>query len=544
MPEKSSSLQIGYYIDLALKHRWLLIIPFCLAMVVGIYFAITLPKIYKASTLIFVEPQRVPEDFVRSIVATDIDSRINTIQQQILSRTNLEKIIKKFDLFTRTELDKLFMEEKVTNVRKRIEIDISKTRHGLDTFSISFQDTDPEIAMNVANGLATLFIDENLKVREAHALGTSDFLESELQAMRLRLKVVEANLRDYRKAHMGELPEQIESNLRMLENLQQQLSDRQEQLGDERNRLITLRNQMTARNSLLAAVNPIVSEDSPTTDAMTLPQLKRQLANLRTTYTDRHPDVIRLKDMIEDREVNSANRQSPLPETATNTAIDARQQAYTDETMVDLINQKRETELEIRDLEKGILKLNQQIQVYKRRIEQTPQREEELLSLNRDYSNIQESYNSLLNRKLEAEIAVNMEKKQKGEQFRIIDYARKPQKPVSPDLRHLFMLAVAAGLGLGGGLVFLLDFFDNSLKRPETLETDLGVPVLATVPKIHGRKDIRRRRFSAVMTSLGLIVAMGLFGGFAVLIFKGIEPILEFVQKFAGPYIMDIKNLI
>jgi hypothetical protein len=170
-------------------------------------------------------------------------------------------------------------------------------------------------------------------------------------------------------------------------------------------------------------------------------------------------------------------------------------------------------------------------------VERTPKREEELLALRRDYSNIQESYNSLLNRKLEAEIAVNMEKKQKGEQFRIIDPAIVPHKPISPDMRRLFMVVLAAGLGLGAGLIFLLDFLNSSLKDPEKFEDDLGVVVLATIPKVYQKKDLRLKRLNQVLTAFSILVAACLLAGFAVLVFNGVEQTMEAVR----PYMVFLK---
>jgi hypothetical protein len=154
------------------------------------------------------------------------------------------------------------------------------------------------------------------------------------------------------------------------------------------------------------------------------------------------------------------------------------------------------------------------------------------MALKRDYVNTQESYNSLLNRKLEAEIAVNMEKKQKGEQFRIIDRATLPRKPVSKDMRKLFLFSVAAGLGLGGGLIFLLDFLNPSLKQPKDYQSELGLLVLATIPKLLSPKDKILRRLNRGLTAISLVFAAGLTVGFGLLILKGVNPMMEIVRAY------------
>jgi hypothetical protein len=175
-------------------------------------------------------------------------------------------------------------------------------------------------------------------------------------------------------------------------------------------------------------------------------------------------------------------------------------------------------------------------------VERTPQREQELLTLKRDYENTQESYNSLLNRRLEAEIAVNMEKKQKGEQFSIMESAEVPLVPVSPNMKIIFMLSFIFGLHIGPGLIFLRDYFNTSLKDPNDFESDLGVSVLATIPKIYRKKDIRLKRLNRFLTGVSILVAVCLFAGFGVLAFLGVEPTMELVQNL--PELWENNNLL
>jgi len=532
--QREEAFKPEYYVELALKHRWLIIIPFCLAMIVGIALVFMLPRTYEASTLILVRPQRVPEKYVSSIVSTDIESRINTISQQIMSRTNLEKVINQFNLFSDPGQENMFMEDKIANLRKRIDIKVetpqNRRNQNADAFSISFTGEDPGQVMRVTNGLATFFIDENLKVREAQAVSTGDFLDDELEAMRGRLVVVENRLEDYRKTNMGALPEQLETNLRMLDRLQSQLNDKTAALHDENARIASLENQIEANRQILAESGASVTEGGDTVD---IEQLRAQLASLQSSYTDNHPDVIRLKAKIaelEKKNQNDESKTSPrMPRRVSrDPAVLMIQKSLDEQT-----RQLSESKLAVKNLGMEISKINGQIRDYQQRVEQTPKHEQELLTLQRDYKNIQESYNSLLNRKLEAEIAVNMEKKQKGEQFSIIDPARLPEKPVSPNMRRLFLLVLAAGLGCGAGLVMLLDFFDTSLRKPEYFEDDLGIPVLATVPRILQPKELRLRRLNRILTGVSIIVALGLLAGFATLTLKGPEMTIEAVRSLA-----------
>jgi uncharacterized protein involved in exopolysaccharide biosynthesis len=304
--------------------------------------------------------------------------------------------------------------------------------------------------------------------------------------MKKRLVETEKKVRDYRQRYMGELPEQLETNLRVIDRLQMQLNEKQISMRDERNRLTILENQIK-ESQQLAGIGEGPLDVETSTD---LNRLRLKLEDMRSRYTDSHPDVIRLKNRIL---------------------------------------------VEIKNLESEINKIIKDINFYQQRVEKTPRREEELSSLMRDYKLIQDSYNSLLNRKLEAEIAVNMERKQKGEQFRILDSARSPNKPVSPDMKKLFLIVTFAGLSIGCGLVLLLDYLDTSLRQPEEYEAELEIPVIATIPRVLHPSDIRGQRFNFAFSVFSIMIAGVLFAGFAVLtIIKGVDPTLEYVRRFVS----------
>ncbi len=494
MRNPAETIKPEQIIEIILRQRWYIIIPFCLSMMAGIYFALTLPKVYSASTLILLQPQRVPANYVQSIVSVDLDSRINTLSQQILSRTNLEKIIHEFQLYSGPNFEKMFMEDKIGSMRKKIIVDVTSTRRNTNAFSISFKGKNPEKTMKVTNALANYFIGENLKTREAQAMGTSDFLNDELSIMRKRLEEVEQALKDYREKYMGGLPEQLESNLRILDRMQEQLGERRQNLADAKNRLIEIENGISQAQSLQP------TGEIGTGDTLNLDQLNAQLKQLKTRYTDQHPDIIRLKERIADLE-----KEPKVP--VHNRPVHNRQ-------MEDI---KRE----IKTLEGDILAIQKQINIYENSVEETPKREQELLSLRRDYDNINENYNSLLERKLEAELAVNLEKKQQGEQFRILDPAKMPQRPSEPDMKKLFMIFIAAGLGIGGGLVFLLEYLDTSFRKADDIESYLDLPVLATVPVVLHPQNVRMKRLNQALSIFSVIMAIVLLAGFTLVSLKG-----------------------
>ena len=219
-------------VEIIVRRRWLILIPLCLTLTLGLVATLTADKTYKASTLILVQQQSVPTEYVRSVVTSSINQRINTISQQILSRSNLEKIIDQFGLYE--DNPAMYLEDKIAGMRKRINVRIERARHGAEAFSISFQGSDPRKVMRIANTLASFFMDENLKVREAQAIGTSEFLDAELEKTRRRLEERERKLSEYRGKYLGGLPDELETNLRTLDRLQEQLAGKNELLRESR----------------------------------------------------------------------------------------------------------------------------------------------------------------------------------------------------------------------------------------------------------------------------------------------------------------------
>jgi polysaccharide chain length determinant protein (PEP-CTERM system associated) len=527
---QSEGLNIGYYLALVSRRRWFIIVPFCLAMIVGMALTVTLPKMYEASTLILVQAQRVPEKIVSPVVDGYVEGRISTLSQQIMSRSNLERVIGKFKLFSDPGFAEMLAEDKIASLRKRIKVEIgdSKARKvTADSFSILFQDSDPQTAMKVTNGLATFFIDENLKARESMAVGTTDFLDAELDSMRKRLEDQEEILKKFREQHMGELPEQLSSNLSVLEGLNQQLSRKEESLRSARLSLASLEKDISlsreggAQSAGQAQTVGRVSEEN-----MSVEQLQERLALMKDSYTDQHPDVLRLKARIERRA-----KEPPADSTAESGG--SAERSLSVKLNRDMERQKNALLASIRVIEDDMARLNRSIRDYQRRIEIIPKREQELLTLRRDYDNIRASYNSLSNRKLEADIAVNMEKKQKGEQFYVIDVAQVPERPISPKLPQLFGTTVAVGLALGAGLVFMLEMMDKTVRRLDKLEEEVGLPVLAMMPRIFTSADRKQHRMTMAATTVSIVVALALTAAFAMLVFIGVEPTLDLVRYYA-----------
>jgi polysaccharide chain length determinant protein (PEP-CTERM system associated) len=504
------------------RRRWLIAIPCVLAGLGAAAWARFQPDLYRSETLILVVPQRVPDNYVRSTVTTRLQDRLQSINAQILSRTRLERIILDFDLYPEMRRTN-FMETVVDVMRRNINPQIVKG----DSFRISYVSTDPHQAMRVTERLASLYIDESLKDREVLAEGTNQFLESQLQDARQRLIEHEKKLEEYNRQHAGELPTQMTSNLQALNGAQMQLQAIVDSLNRDRDRRLNLERMVVELTSQIgaSATEPDTATGSSAAvirTGVSNPQLeaaRTQLRELELRLKPAHPDIARAKKVVEELE-QKAGAELAARELAalTGKPVDAKSVPNANDPVRRLRTVREEIDAldqQLASKEKEEVRLHGVIAEYQRRVEATPTRESELIELTRDYSTIQTMYRSLLAKNEEAKISADLERRQIGEQFKVIDPARLPQKPFSPDRFRIALLGIAFGLALGGGIAALLEYRDTTLKTDEDVLVALALPVLALVPVIRSdgeRRQQRRRHFvvslASVATLLVSIVAM------------------------------------
>jgi len=535
--QHAATLKPDQILEIIIRRRWFILIPVCIALTAGFFYTLKAPKTYMASTTILIQPQKVPTDYVQSIVTADPQQRINTISQQILSRTNLENIIKQFGLFA--DAKNMYPEDKINSMREQVVVTQKSSRYqSTEAFAISFTGGNPEIVMNVANKLAGFFMDENLKARELQAIGTSDFLESELEKIKIKLEGREKAIADYRATYIGGLPGELETNLRTLDRLQLQYSDGLNSLRDMRNDVALLKTQISSLREMEKSGRTTLNPDGTIAAIQALSPLeqkyeldKRQLDEFLVKYTAQHPEVIKLTKSVADlktkveKEKQEKGRGSP--DSNTSNSLSSNNSAIFQHEFT-----LKRMENEINNLKANIKQIKETTQVYQKRVEDTPKREQELQSIQRDYNNIKASYNSLLARGLEAELAVNMEKKQKGEQFRILDYARLPEKPIKPDVRMLLMLSLLTGFGFGGGLIFLLEFLNPTLRREEQIEEEIGLPILASIPPLEQPGAEKKRWHELIAFFIVFVYVLTILIPFVFFYLKGINKTLDFIQTF------------
>ncbi|SMC26411.1 polysaccharide chain length determinant protein, PEP-CTERM locus subfamily [Desulfacinum hydrothermale DSM 13146] len=505
-------LDLEPYVDMAWRRKWWILIPTLLGLAVGLVVLQVSPKIYRASTLILVEPQRIPTGYVRPTVTQDVASRLRTISEQVNSRTNLERIIEEFKLYRKPE-DRV--QDLISKIRRKINtwrhgeeaavkkeeeavatadlvgklrsrISINVDRSG-SSFRISFRWHDPTTAAAVTNAIASQFIEQNLKVREEMAMGTTAFLKNEVEKLRRDLAEREKEVEDFKQKHMGMLPDQLESNLNILNQLQQELTTLQQRIDEQKKQELLLQDRIqdlkAGRLSPSSAV--VAGERQKTPEAQQLEALEEKLKQARVRYTEKHPDVIALKRTIERlrQEVARVGVYVQGDDLEGQGRLSPRQ-------ILELQLEKLRQEMEANEVQLSALK--EQIAQYRERVEKTPAVGLQLGNILRDYNTVRSRYSSMVAKLLDAQMAEELEKRQKGEQFRILDPAVAPSQPVEPDAKKVMTLAVVLGLGLGGGLAYALELLDPRFYRPEEVESYLNTRVLVSLPGLKDEDDKRR----------------------------------------------------
>ena len=473
------------------------------------------PELYRSETLIMVIPQRVPDAYVKSTVTATVEDRLPSISNQILSRSRLERTINDFNLYS-DERRGGIMEDIVQRMRG----DILVRLEGQDSFRVSYVSRDAQTAQKVTARLASLYIEENLRDRENLAEETNLFLESQLDEAKNRLIEYEKRLEAYRRQHAGELPSQLEGNLQAIRSAQLQLQSVSESINRGRERRLLIERQI-ADTEMFPEPTPAVvvapPREEPATAARQLEAVEAQLDLQRLRYTADHPTVRALERTIRDLKVKvEEEARAPKPpeeKKPVSPAELARQKRVYDlRAELDVIDHQLATS------QAEETRLKQVVASYQSKVEVVPTRESELVELTRDYSTLQAAYASLLTKREDSKIAANLERRQIGEQFRILDPASLPERPYNQARRIGIMASGAiAGLVIGLLIVGLREYRNLTLRDEPDVVRILSLPVLALVPEMRSRRERRSQRIRtlaanvtagvALLGAVGLIVA-------------------------------------
>lgn len=499
------------------RRKWLGIIVFLLPLTAATAVIMALPDLYQSTALVMIERQQVPEAFVRSTVTSELEIRLHTISQEILSRSRLESLITRMGLYPDLKGPGT-SEQAVERMRRDIRLDLrgaDANRGGMTTaFALSYRGRDPQTVAVVTNTLASFYIEENLKARERQATGTSEFLKVQLNDAKRRLDEQEARMGELQRRYLGELPQQLQGNLATLDSFNAQLRIN----NDNQIRMAERRDQVAGQ---LAQAK--LNSGGPEPDEVRLARLQQELITLRMKYTDRWPDIIRIKDEIERLKKDMAE---PKPK------VDPKAVAGPPTPEVARLQDTlRSIETELRLAKQDEQRLRQGIVAYQARLDNAPKREQEYLDATRDYQGTRELYQTLSRKYDDAQLAESMEQRQKGEQFRILDSALPSSTPAAPRRSRLLVASLALSFVLGAGSMVLMELLDTSFHSSRDLRAYTTVPVLVNIPRIVTEADARRSRWRFRLAAVGVLAAIVVVGGSSYLLAHGNEQLAQLLSR-------------
>jgi polysaccharide chain length determinant protein (PEP-CTERM system associated) len=461
------------------------VIPTVLLPILAYVGSLWIPNRYTSKTSVLVEQQKVPDAFVKPVVAEELNQRLATMQEQILSRTRLQPIMERFSLY-KSDVGKASTEELLDRMRKALSVsavkaDFGDRTGGLPGFYISFTADDPRVAQQVCAEITSMFVSENLRVREQHAQGTTEFLRGQVEAAKRNLDDQDSKLATFKTKYISQLPGDEQTNLAMLNSLNGRLDAINQAIAQAQQQKTYLDGMLARQIAEQKSTNVEGGIGAPIDLEKKRNELQAQLLDLQTKYTADHPDVIKTKSLLAQLDKKIASATAAGNDASTSTTKD-------------LASEPREitqTRLAIRQNEEIIKAKTQQqdqiqkeIRVFQGRVSASPLVEEQFKVLTRDYQSAQVFYEDLLKKQRESEMATDLERKQQGEQFRVLDPPSLPEKPTFPNRLNFALGGLAGGLCLGGGLVFLLELKDQSFRTEPDVIAMLKLPVLVSIPRI------------------------------------------------------------
>jgi polysaccharide chain length determinant protein (PEP-CTERM system associated) len=466
--------------------------------------AAVLPNKYESYTTILVEPQTISERLVEAgLESSDLNNRLHLMTIQILSRSRLSKVIDEFGLYPE-ESEEMTREEVIELMREDVRVEpvlpelergiLSRNREiEINTFRLFFQHEEAKTSAAVANRLANDFIDQHIKERVSVSSDTEEFIDAELGHLATAIQALEARIAEVKEANAGRLPEDLMANQRMLERAVDSIRIVERELAEARS------DEAFYGQQALSSAG-ILSPNDPVSPGRRLQALELLLNEHRSRgFTDKHPDIIAAQAEMEvlRKQLGSEEpAQDDLPLTF------AQQNAEAE---------RRRAALRVAAAQKELGRLNAQIEAIQARLAATPRVAEQLDGLQREYEHLFSSYQEFSQKGLEAGVAANMERRQKGEQFRVLEVAFAAPDPVFPNRPLIVIVSSLFGLVLGGAVAFLLESADTSFHDPRTLQEFLRIPVLASIPGILLESDQvgrRRRRVRNAFATVAIVAAV------------------------------------
>ena len=508
-PRQSESFGLELLLALWGRRKWIAVLVFTAVLAAAVSITVSLPDLYRATATVLVETQHVSEDLVRSSVSAELETRLQTIREDVMSRARLGDLITRLGLYPDLRAKGVAFDAIIERMRKDVDLDLNSasaagTRAPTIAFAIKYTGRNPQTVAQVANMLASLYVAENTRIREGQAVRTAEFLKTQLAEVKNELDAQERRASEFNLSHIGELPQQVSANLASLERLNTQLrlnGENQVRAMDRRERL---ERQLT---ELASAPATIAADQANASVPEQLTKLKQQLEQLRKKYTDQYPEVIRVQAELEDLERQISDRAAVTTSPAAKPPATA---APSLDPRARLLQAIADDDAELAALKNEETAFRQAIASYEQRVENVPRREEELATLSRDSASTKERYESLLKRYEEAQLASSLEQGQKVEQFRILDAAIPPREPTAPSRTRLFAIGFCLAIGLAIGSVLLVEKLDTAFHNIDDLRAFVAVPTLFSIPRILTTAEARRRWRRAALTAVSVVIGLAL----------------------------------
>ena len=483
---QNRELTMDDYLAMLRRRAKIILIPLLLAPLVGFLVSYAFAPKYTSQALILVEGQKVPETMVQPVVSQDLTARVATLQQQILSQSQLEPVVKK----VYPNKNSQEVGEVIDNIRANMSIEpvitdlsqIGKKKAGQQSstvpgFYVNYTAASPREAQQVCNELTSLIVNENLKQVAAAASGTSEVLNRGIEDAKNNLETLGASLASFKKQYVGQLPDDQENNLKILMGLNSQLDANTQTLNraqqDKSYTESMLAQQLAAWQSAGTSTNPQTLEKQ-------LSDLQSQLLQLKANYTDDHPDVIKAKADIAEvkKKLAEVNAAPSDPTNASNGKMSASEPPEIKQLRLQVHQYSELISAATRDQKR----LQQEIGAYQGRVSLSPAIEEQYKQLTRDYDNAQKTYDNLLSKKSTADLTVKMNNQSEGERMFPLNPANLPDTPSFPNRLFFAAGGLGAGLALGLGLTVWLELRDNAIRTEADAEAALELPMLVAMP--------------------------------------------------------------
>ncbi len=515
------------YLAIVVRRRWWILLPLFLCWLVVWGLSWALPTTYTSDALISAEQEKVSDLYVMENVNVNLQNRLQSTTQKVLSYASLEEIINHFKLYETPPRMHGFFKPKdpVDQMRGDIKIELVGApgyRGEFFTFKIHYSADTPELAQQVNTELTSLFINENVRAQRQLSESTTAFLDGELEAARTKMEEQEAEVSAFKAKHAGNLPGQLQSNVQILAGLQAEMASTQHALDTSKQQKIYLESLLQQYQSAQASLG--ADSDAISTQAIEkeLQDLRLQLQTMRTRYTDGHPDMVALEDEIAKTEALkkkneaeiSANQKAGKSKAPADFSAAEGLQRGTPTAVMQLQSQLKANQLEIQNEQQHAKELEAQTAAYQTRLNLTPETEQELTVVSRGYEEAKSNYNSLLQKQTQSQLATSLGQQQQGQQFHIVDPPKLPDKPSAPNRFLLSLVGLAFGACLGFGIATFLELTDVRFRQEKDMEGILPARLLVGIPRLSTPKEDHARLIAryvecGAMTVVGLLILTG-----------------------------------